>query len=405
MKNTYQNNKESSENRALDRFAEMLIEKIKTIQGDWKKPWFTEGALAWPKNLSGRCYNGLNSFTLLMHCEKEGYKIPVFATFDRISNLNYSKDKQGALKPLLGEENNPLPKVAVNKGEKSFPVFLTTFTCVDQETKEKISYQDYQNLTEEEKKKYNVYPKMHVYNVFNIAAQTNLAEARPEIYKKLSDEYLHPENKQKELSSFTPLDKMIEQQSWICPIHPTHGDNAYYSIAKKTIVVPEKEQFRSGESFYGTLFHEMTHSTGAEEYFDRLKPSSFGSADYAREELVAEITAALVSQKYGMTKYVKEDSLPYLKGWLDTLKEDPSYIKTVLNDVKKASHLMIQKIDAVQLQLDNHEEQEKDQKIQSNQPKEPTKVTENESVAAKEPPRQLEQESNQIEISHHRMHR
>ena len=405
MQKSYQNNKESSENRALDRFAEMLMEKIKNIQSDWKKPWFTEGALAWPKNLSGRNYNGLNSLMLLMHCEEEGYKIPVFATFDRISSLNFAKNKEGGFVPILGEDNNPLPKVTINRGEKSFPVFMTSFTCVDAETKEKISYQDYKDLTEEEKSKYNVYPKLHVYNVFNIAAQTNLSEARPEMYKKISDEYLHPEKKREELSSFEPIDKMIEQQSWICPIKPMHGDNAYYSISKKIIVIPEKEQFRNGESFYGTLFHEMTHSTGAEEHLDRLKPTSFGSAEYAREELVAEIVAALVSQKYGMTKYVKEDSLPYLKGWLDTLKEDPSYIKTLLNDVKKASHMMTQKIDEVQLQLDKGVDEQKTELKDSNkQLGGSTKATQNETIAAKTIVSQSEMESAPIPIPH-RLHR
>ena len=72
----------SSEDKALDLFAEMMIEKIESIRGDWRKPWFTEGALQWPRNLSGREYNGMNAFMLLLHCEKEGYTIPRFCTFE-----------------------------------------------------------------------------------------------------------------------------------------------------------------------------------------------------------------------------------------------------------------------------------------------------------------------------------
>lgn len=75
-----------------------------------------------------------------------------------------------------------------------------------------------------------------------------------------------------------------------------------------------KEQFQSGEAFYGTLFHEMVHSTGAEGVLDRLQPTSFGSKEYAREELVAELGSALIAQRYGMTKHIKEDSCAYLKG-------------------------------------------------------------------------------------------
>ena len=78
----------NSEDKALDLFAEMMIEKIEGIQKDWKKPWFTEGALQWPRNLHGREYNGMNAFMLLLHCEKEGYKIPRFCTFDCVQKLN-----------------------------------------------------------------------------------------------------------------------------------------------------------------------------------------------------------------------------------------------------------------------------------------------------------------------------
>ena len=51
----------NSEDKALDLFAEMMIEKIESIQKDWHKPWFTEGVLQWPRNLSGREYNGMNA--------------------------------------------------------------------------------------------------------------------------------------------------------------------------------------------------------------------------------------------------------------------------------------------------------------------------------------------------------
>ena len=165
--NNYNTNGPSAEDRALDRFAESLIEKIKGIQEDWKKPWFTEGALRWPKNLSGREYNGMNALMLMIHAEKEGYQLPVFMTFERVSSLNFNKDKQGVKQPAVDKEGQPLPHVGINKGEKSFPVFITTFTVVDKETKEKIKYDDYKKLSEDEKQKYAVYPKQQVYNVFN----------------------------------------------------------------------------------------------------------------------------------------------------------------------------------------------------------------------------------------------
>ena len=333
----------SSEDKALDLFAEMMIEKIESIRkSDWRKPWFTEGALQWPRNLSGREYNGMNALMLLLHCEKEGYKIPRFCTFDCVQRLN-KPDKDG----------QELPRVSVLRGEKSFPVMLTTFTCIHKETKEKIKYDDYKKLSDNEKKKYNVYPKMQVFRVFNVA-QTNLQEARPELWQRLEEEYSCPKIENGEHFSFVPVDAMIKDNLWICPIKPLHQDDAYYSISRNEIVVPEKEQFKSGESFYGALFHEMTHSTGVEGVLDRIKPTAFGSPEYAREELVAELGSALVAQRYGMTKHIKEDSCAYLKGWLNELKESPQFIKTTLLDVKRAASLITQKVDKIAQDLEQN---------------------------------------------------
>ena len=320
-----------------------MIEKIESIRkSDWRKPWFTEGALQWPRNLSGREYNGMNALMLLLHCEKEGYKIPRFCTFDCVQRLN-KPDKDG----------QELPRVSVLRGEKSFPVMLTTFTCIHKETKEKIKYDDYKKLSDNEKKKYNVYPKMQVFRVFNVA-QTNLQEARPELWQRLEEEYSCPKIENGEHFSFVPVDAMIKDNLWICPIKPQHQDDAYYSISRNEIVVPEKEQFKSGEAFYGTLFHEMTHSTGAEGVLDRFKPTAFGSPEYAREELVAELGSALVAQRYGMTKHIKEDSCAYLKGWLNELKESPQFIKTTLLDVKRAASLITQKVDKIAQDLEQN---------------------------------------------------
>lgn len=333
----------SSEDKALDLFAEMMIEKIESINKDWKKPWFTEGALQWPKNLNGREYNGLNAFMLLLQCEKQGWKIPRFCTFDCVQRLNNTEKKNA--------NGEALPRVSVLKGERSFPVFITTFTCIDKDTKERIKYDDYKRLSEEERKQYNVYPKMQVYRVFNVA-QTNLQEARPEIWAKLEAENMRPTHEQGEGEqfAFAPLDAMIKDNRWICPIKPTYGDNAYFSISKNEIVVPEKQQFVDGEAFYCTLLHEMTHSSGHESQLDRFKPTSFGSAEYAREELVAELGSALVAQRYGMTKHIKEDSAAYLKSWLESLKESPQFIKTTLLDVKKATSIINQHIDKIALE-------------------------------------------------------
>lgn len=344
----------SAEDKALGLFADMMIERIQSLSGKdgWKKPWFTEGTLQWPKNLNGREYNGMNAMMLLLHCEKEGYKIPRFCTFDRIQLFNKAGKKD--------EEQKP--RVSVLKGEHSFPVMLTTFTVVNKETKEHIKWEDYKLLSQEERENYNVYPKLQTYHVFNVA-QTNLKEVRPEFWEKLEQEYSMPKVEKDEQFAFEPVDRMIADNRWICPIKPMFGDSAYFSISKNEIVMPEKRQFKDGESFYSNLFHEMGHSTGAEGQLDRIKPATFGSAEYAREELVAELTAALTAQRYGMTKHLKGDSAAYLKSWLDSLKESPQFIKTTLLDVKKATSMLTQHIDKIAMEIDQEKKAEQKENV------------------------------------------
>lgn len=356
-----------------------MIERIQSLSGKdgWKKPWFTEGTLQWPKNLNGREYNGMNAFMLLLHCEKEGYKIPRFCTFDRIQLFNKAgkKDeeptrearaegKRVCTMPCKKEEadRQQKPRVSVLKGEHSFPVMLTTFTVVNKETREHIKWEDYKLLSQEEREKYNVYPKLQTYHVFNVA-QTNLKEVRPEFWEKLEQEYSMPKVEKDEQFAFEPVDRMIADNRWICPIKPMFGDSAYFSISKNEIVMPEKRQFKDGESFYSNLFHEMGHSTGAEGQLDRIKPATFGSAEYAREELVAELTAALTAQRYGMTKHLKGDSAAYLKSWLDSLKESPQFIKTTLLDVKKATSMLTQHIDKIAMEIDQEKKAEQKENV------------------------------------------
>lgn len=347
-----QNTNSDAESRALERFTEMMIDRIKDIQSDWKKPWFSESASHWPKNMSGREYNGMNALCLMLHAEKQGYKIPVWATFDRIAALNYKSNSENKRVRITDNNGHELAMVTVNKGEKSCPVFITTFTCVNKETKERIRYDDYKQLAEEERANYNVYPKLQVFNVFAIE-QTNMAEARPELYEKLANSVDHNRKLQTvESFSFAPLDKMISDNLWYCPIKEVDGDDAYYSINRDEIVVPKRSLFIDGESFVSNTFHECTHSLGAEGRLNRLKPSSFGSAEYAREELVAELTAAAVSSRYGISKHIKSDSAAYLKSWLDSLNETPEFIRTVLMDVKRSASLMTQRIDKIQQAID-----------------------------------------------------
>lgn len=338
------------ENRAYEVFTEMLIKKLEKVKSDWKKPWFTDGQRPWPKSLYGKWYHGMNALMLSFLCEEKDYKVPVFATSARIYDLNYRKGQDGVRIPLTDDKGEKLPFVHVLKGEKSFPVFLSQTNVVHKDTGEKITYADYLELDDKEKENYKTYHNMKVYNVFNVD-QTNIKEARPELYQKLVSENLPQEKEFDEKTNmFEPLDILVgnSEAYWLCPIHLKYQDQAYYSPSRDEIILPMKEQFiKAGnpESFYGTMLHEMVHSTGSEKWLNRLG-KEYDPQAYAREELVAELGAALACHRYGMDKVIKEDSLPYLKGWLENLHQKPDYIRTVLKDVKLATSYIFCRVEA-----------------------------------------------------------
>ena len=354
----YQNDGQSAADKAIERFTELMIDKIQTLQGDWKKPWFAPGVTQPPQNLSGRRYNGGNSLMLMMQAEKMGYDIPVWGTFERITGLNYVRDKNGNVLQARDRNNVKLPQVSINKGEKSFPVFLTTFTVINPDTKQKIPYDDYKNLSREEQAKYKVFPKLQVFNVFNVAAQTNLQLTRPEMYEKIKAQTVgQVQREQGELKSHPAIDKMIDDNLFLCPINQVKGDKAYYSPSEDKIVVPTREQFVDGEAFATNTLHECAHATGAESRLDRkLMEHPYGSDGYAKEELTAELSAAVIASQYGISKHIKSDSAQYLKSWLCSLRQGPEFLKTVMGDVRRSTGMINKRLEAIKLEMDKGEE-------------------------------------------------
>ena len=155
----------------------LLVES--RIHGDMYVRFGGRQGETYHRNVTRRFLSSL----FFLHCENKGYQIPVFMTFEQVMGLNYEGTIKNR-KQLTDEEGNPLEKVSVLKGEKSFPVFLTVFTVIDNETKEKIKFDDYKKLSNNEQEKYRVYSNLQVYNVFNIN-QTNIQERRPELNAKL----------------------------------------------------------------------------------------------------------------------------------------------------------------------------------------------------------------------------
>lgn len=117
-----------------------------------------------------------------------------------------------------------------------------------------------------------------------------------------------------------------------------NSNRAYYSPKKDEVVVPELAQYKVKEEYYSTLYHELTHSTGISKRCDRKIDSvaAFGSVSYAKEELVAEIGSAMALNRLGIDcEKAFKNSVAYLQGWLEALKNDKKMIVIAAGQAQK----------------------------------------------------------------------
>lgn len=120
------------------------------------------------------------------------------------------------------------------------------------------------------------------------------------------------------------------------------GDEAFYSPSVDRVVLPLREQFPSMAEYYSTAFHELTHSTGHSSRLDRIfRRAFFGNEDYSREELVAEIGAAALSNHCQIeTADSFKNSAAYIQSWLRALRNDKKLIVSAAGAAAKAFELI-----------------------------------------------------------------
>jgi antirestriction protein ArdC len=278
---------------SLDLYAEVTNQIVAMLEKGvvpWRSPILGQGKAGHPKNLeSGKQYRGVNVFLLAFKAWIEGYGSAYWLTF------NQAKQRGGS----------------VRKGEKaSMVVFWKEYEVTDRETGEPKKL-----------------PVLRYYNVFN-ASQCDGIEA-PDAAK------------------FVPLDfKPIEAAEAMvkgyadAPAIEHGGQQACYRPLVDIVRIPEAGRFASAEEYYSTLFHELGHSTGHSRRLDRkldTDPKPFGTPDYGREELIAEMAAAFLCGHVGIRPAVIENQAAYLQGWLKQLKNDKRLVIAAAGAAQKAA--------------------------------------------------------------------
>lgn len=187
----------------------------------------------------------------------------------------------------------------------------------------------------EGKDREKIIPMLRYYNVFHIS-QVEGVEPLPE--EELILDFEPSEKAENTLYQY------IEREGIALDIKKSN--RAYYTPATDTIVLPLREQFDRESEFYSTAFHECIHSTGAKKRLDRLggdkKVAAFGSDDYSREELVAEMGAStLLNMLHIETPESFKNNVAYIQSWLRALKEDKKMIVWASGRAEKAVKFLL----------------------------------------------------------------
>ena len=276
-------------NKVYDIVTDRVLSLLERGVVPWKKPWAGGDP---PQNLvSKKPYRGINPF--LLACA--GFSSPYWVSYKQAQKLGGN----------------------VRKGEKSTPVIFWKRWATekkDPETGER------QSVT---------IPLLRYYSVFNSDQCDGVTVP--------TDPDAH---------DWEPIQR-CEQVVADMPKRPTidHGEpRAWYRPAADTVNMPRRDLFVGAAEYHSTLFHELTHATGHRSRLNRSgieKIAAFGSADYSREELVAEMGAAFLCGHCGIEQATVENSAAYINGWLRKLRDDHKLVVVAAAQAQRAADFML----------------------------------------------------------------
>lgn len=281
-----------------------IIKELENGNVIWKQPWRNLGSC---RNLITKSsYSGFNQFYLNWKMRERNFKSPYFMTFQQAKNIGAN----------------------VKKGAKSIQIIYWKKFSKDSTDELQVS------------KFVRMFPFVHF--VFNIDEIENIDPSFLMNNQEIESNVYTIENCEKLISEIQCK-----------PDIKFGGDRAYYAPKLDYIQMPLKELFKSSENYYSTLFHELIHSTGHESRLDRFSenslPAKFGSVDYSKEELIAEIGATFLNAHCGIKEQVFDTSIAYINGWLKTLESDPKLIFTASAKAQNAYNFLIQDVAVAEL--------------------------------------------------------
>lgn len=276
------------------KMVDTLLTYIENNPTSWESGWYRMPSESPINGRTQKKYNGLNAFYLSVISAMKGYTDPRWVTFNQAHEMGAN----------------------VKSGEKSSEVFY--WSWYDKKTKKPFDENTLDGMTKEEAKQYrdeNVRPVLKFYQVFNANQCNNMPEYVRD--NKTPEMELEERSKQVEI-----IERVIANSA--APVHYDGGNKAYYSPMTDSIHLPEVERFKSMQDFYATALHEIAHSTGHKDRLNREISNGFGSPNYAREELRAELASVFMQVELGISVEGRhfENHGAYLASWLKAVKNN-----------------------------------------------------------------------------------
>lgn len=318
-----------------------VIEGLKKGNIVWNKPWRNaHGDIDLQRNLnSKRPYRGINQWLLMFAAMDKGYGSPYWLTFKGAvkAGIKWDDESEKAWKAENPGKELPATQGHVRKGEKSTIVVFWKI----------VPNKRYDKNDPDSGSK--TIPLLRYYRVFNYEQCENLKapkdvripdepEDLSELYPHLPKTFLNQDSR-----GFSPIMEAVKivQGYKDAPSFKHNGGRAYYDFVNDHIEVPEPDLFNSPAEYYSTRFHEMIHSTGHKDRLSRKFGASFGDEKYSKEELVAEMGAAMLCGVAGIEPTIIDNSVAYIKNWVSKLKEDKKLIISASAQAQKASDFIL----------------------------------------------------------------
>ena len=311
-------NKKNMVTSLAEEMAQRLIEKLKEGVIPWQKTWDTTGLYPIPYNpITKKMYRGGNLLQLFMQ------------DYDDRRWLTYKQAQS------IGAQ--------VRKGDKSTAIIYWKFD----EMQTKLDDQGNPILDD---------------NGHEVKERVKLERPRPFISHVFNAEQIDgmpPLSSTEKIHEWEPLEKAEEilTASGAKIEHKQQG-RAYYSLTEDKIVLPVKTQFHSPEGYYATALHELSHWTGHETRLNRDMGHPFGSGDYAKEELRAELASAVICTEIGVPNLKLDNTAAYLKSWIEALQNDPKEILRAASSAEKIREYVMNFTQTQKLDVTQTEEQE-----------------------------------------------